>query len=289
MNGALIEQVARASKINPKGRPMAAEIHIGTQGWNYEGWIGSFYPAKTAVKETLHLYAQIFDTVEIDSTFYAIPPENAVANWFRRTPDHFTFSVKLLSEITHKTRLRNSESLLVAFVERMRQLHHKLAVILIQMPPDFSPSEHSALSQFLKLLPNDVHFAIEFRQAKWITKSLIDELQAHHVTLALTDGKWIGRELSFQAVEFLQSSFAYVRWLGPRELTDFSRIQIDRTKELHQWQEALRNLSDKTSKIFGYFNNHFQGHSPASSNLFKSLLNLPTISPATLIKQPSLF
>jgi uncharacterized protein YecE (DUF72 family) len=268
---------------------MTTEIHIGTQGWNYDGWVGSFYPPKTTPKETLSLYAKIFDTVEIDSTFYAIPPEPSVLNWFKRTPNHFTFSVKLLSEITHQNRLRDSEALLITFVERMRQLQHKLAVILIQMPPDFSPSEHSALQQFLKLLPPDVNFAIEFRDPKWIGKLFVEELEEYRVSLALTDSKWINRELSFQVVDYLQSPFSYVRWMGPRELTDFSRIQIDRSKEFQQWREAFSRLSAKTEKIFGYFNNHYQGHSPASSNYFKSLLNLPTISPSSLIKQPSLF
>ena len=268
---------------------MAPEIHIGTQGWNYDGWVGSFYPPKTSSKETLSLYAKIFDTVEIDSTFYAIPPEHSVLNWLHRTPDHFTFSVKLLSEITHQNRLRNSEALLISFVERMKKLEHKLAVVLIQLPPDFSPSEHSTLQQFLKLLPQEVNFAIEFRDPKWIGKSLVEELEDYRVSLALTDGKWLSRELCIQAVEYLNTPISYVRWMGLRELTDFSRIQIDRSIEFQQWQEAFCRLSVKTEKIFGYFNNHYQGHSPASSNYFKSLLNLPTILPASLIKQPSLF
>ena len=141
---------------------MSAEIHIGTQGWNYDGWVGSFYPPRTTAKETLSLYAKIFDTVEVDSTFYAIPPETTVLNWYNRTPDDFTFSVKLPSEITHKNRLRDSQEFLLTFLERMQSLKHKLAVILVQLPPDFSPSENSALHNFLKQLPEDFSFAFEF-------------------------------------------------------------------------------------------------------------------------------
>src|SRR5262249_44703295 len=103
------------------------------------------------------------------------------------------------------------------------------------------------------------------------------------------DGKWIDKNLSFEIIEFQYTPVTYVRWLGPRELTDFSRIQIDRTYEMQQWFEAFQLLSEKTKKIFGYFNNHFQGHSPANVNQFKALLNLPVISPSSLIKQPSLF
>jgi uncharacterized protein YecE (DUF72 family) len=83
--------------------------------------------------------------------------------------------------------------------------------------------------------------------------------------------------------------FAYVRWLGPRELTDYSRIQIDRTKEMKQWAEFFKELREQVATIFGYFNNHFQGHSPASCNLFKRMIGLKAVEPESLIMQPSLF
>src|SRR5437868_14908428 len=105
---------------------MSAVIHIGTQGWNYDGWVGSFYPRKTSTKEMLSLYGKIFDTVEIDSTFYAIPPENSVKGWYEKTPDTFKFSVKLPSEITHKNRLRDSEEYLALFLQRVDLLKEKL-------------------------------------------------------------------------------------------------------------------------------------------------------------------
>jgi uncharacterized protein YecE (DUF72 family) len=268
---------------------MSAEIRIGTQGWNYDGWMKSFYPPKTSAKEMLSLYAKIFDTVEIDSTFYAIPAENSVRGWYEKTPQGFLFSVKLPSEITHKNRLRDSEKYLQDFLERMRLLKEKLGCILIQLPPDFSPAEDQALRSFLKILPEDFNFAVEFRDADWIKEAVLAELEGHRVALALTDGKWIGREKYLGLIELQNSLFSYVRWLGPRELTDFSRIQIDRTKELSQWADAFRVISQKTSIIYGYFNNHFQGHSPASSNAFKQLLGLKPTDPSSLIVQPSLF
>jgi uncharacterized protein YecE (DUF72 family) len=268
---------------------MSAEVRIGTQGWNYEGWQGAFYPPRTQVKEMLNLYSRIFDTVEIDSTFYAIPPENSVQGWFDKTPANFRFSVKLPSEITHKNRLRDSQDYLLSFTDRMLLLKEKLGSILIQLPPDFSPADRKALGNFLKILPQGFQFAVEFRDANWMTEATLDQLEEHGVALAWTDGKWIQREKSFQLIERQQSPFAYVRWLGPRELTDFSRIQIDRATEFSQWREAFQVLRQKSSVIYGYFNNHYQGHSPASSNLFKQILGLPSTSPESLITQPSLF
>lgn len=268
---------------------MSAELRIGTQGWNYEGWQRSFYPFKSSAKEMLSLYAKVFDTVEIDSTFYAIPAENSVRGWYEKTPEGFLFSVKLPSEITHKNRLRNSEKVLLDFVERMLLLREKLGCILIQLPPDFSPSENKALCNFLKILPDGFKFAVEFRDANWINETVLEELENYKVTLALTEGKWVSLEKSLSLVAKQRSSFSYIRWLGLRELTDFSRIQIDRSKELSQWADAIQFLSQRSSIIFGYFNNHYQGHSPASANEFKKLLGLNPINPSSLIVQPSLF
>jgi uncharacterized protein YecE (DUF72 family) len=268
---------------------MTAKVLLGTQGWNYDGWIGPFYPPKTSKHEMLRLYSKVFNTVEIDSTFYAIPAENSVRSWAARTPAEFTFSVKLPSEITHKNRLRDSREHLVQFIERMRPLKQKLGCVLIQLPPDFSPGERQPLMAFLKLLPRDVRFAIEFRDQKWITEQTINELNGHGVALTLTDSRWIDRDSILRISEQATTDFLYVRWLGPRELTDFSRIQIDRSREISRWAEFFTSIIGRVSLIFGYFNNHFEGHSPASCNNFKQVLGLRTVSPNELIVQPSLF
>ena len=268
---------------------MTARILLGTQGWNYDGWVGPFYPPKTPKQEMLRLYSKIFNTVEIDSTFYAIPAESSVRSWAARTPPEFTFSVKLPSEITHKNRLRDSGDYLIQFVERMQCLQQKLGCVLIQLPPDFSPGERQPLNAFLELLPTDIKFAVEFRDHEWITERTLKELNEYKVALALTDSKWIERKTIIKIVEHSTVDFSYVRWLGPRELTDFSRIQIDRSKEISEWAEFFLNYRKQVSVIFGYFNNHYQGHSPASCNDFKRVLGLPAVSPNELIVQPSLF
>ena len=268
---------------------MRKRIYLGTQGWNYDGWIGPFYPSGTKTKEMLHLYAEVFDTVEVDSTFYAIPAENSVKGWAARTPEGFRFSLKLPSEITHKNRLRESQALLELFIERVSLLGPKLGCVLIQLPPDFSPNEQAAFAEFIGLLPSQPRFAVEFRDANWLNLETVEILARKNVALTLTDSRWIHRTLSFRLIEDYPADFAYVRWLGPRDLTDYSRIQFDRSNELAQWSEAFAALQAQVNEIFGYFNNHFQGHSPASCNLFKEMIGMPTVQPASLIKQPSLF
>src|SRR5215217_4610729 len=166
---------------------MVAKVLLGTQGWNYEGWTGPFYPAGTSKQDMLRLYSKVFSTVEIDSTFYAIPSQSSVHAWAARTPPDFTFSLKLPSEITHKNQLRDSRDCLLQFVDRVRELEGKLGCVLIQMPPDFSPAERGPLNAFLELLPTDMRFAIEFRDKKWISTETIRDLNNYKTALALTD------------------------------------------------------------------------------------------------------
>ncbi|HZS05147.1 MAG TPA: DUF72 domain-containing protein [Blastocatellia bacterium] len=270
-----------------------APVHIGAQGWNYDDWVGPFYPRGTRGADYLDVYVKAFDTVEIDSSFYAIPSEQSVKSWRARAPAGFTYSLKLTQEITHQNRLTESGDVLARFCERARAMGDRLALILIQMPPDFSPRSMGALGKFLPLLPADLRFAIEFRDRGWLggdtVERVLELLTAHRVALALTDSKWIPRELMFPLVERPTADFAYARWLGPRELTDYSRIRINRDRELAEWAEAFRALRRHVTQAFGYFNNHYAGHSPASANQFKKLLGLPVVEPETLVAQPSLF
>jgi uncharacterized protein YecE (DUF72 family) len=274
-----------------------SEVHIGAQGWNYDDWVGPFYPRGARPGDYPDLYVKAFDTVEIDSTFYAVPSEASIKSWVARAPAGFTYSLKLPQEITHQNRLSESEDVLLRFCERARALGDKLALILIQMPPDFSPRSFAALRSFLPLLPADLRFALELRDRQWLNRvngeRVLPLLGDHRVALALVDSKWIPRELTFRLIERMEKwairDFAYVRWLGPRELTDYSRVQINRDQELAEWAEAFALLRQHTTQIFGYFNNHYQGHSPASCNQFRKLLRLPVIEPETLNAQPSLF
>jgi len=93
-------------------------IHLGTQGWNYDAWVGPFYPDGTRAADFLTLYARAFDTVEVDSTFYAIPPERTVRGWAERTPANFRFALKLPQEMSHERRLRDVDDLLELFLDR---------------------------------------------------------------------------------------------------------------------------------------------------------------------------
>jgi uncharacterized protein YecE (DUF72 family) len=270
--------------------PRAPRIRLGTQGWNYDAWVGPFFPSATRPVDFLAIYARAFDTVEVDSTFYAIPSVKTVRGWASRVGDEFEFALKLPQQITHESRLRGAADLTARFIDVARELGRKLGPILIQLGPDFGPAELPALAAFLPTLPRDVRFAVEFRQKGWVHEGVIALLAEHHVALALVDARWIPRRTMTMLADRPTSNFAYVRWMGPdRSLVDYSRIQVDRTRELEAWAKVLPALSAKVRTVYGYVNNHFAGHSPATVRQLQEMLGLPVVDPARLGDQLTLF
>jgi uncharacterized protein YecE (DUF72 family) len=269
---------------------MAGRIRIGAQGWNYDAWVGPFYPAGTRPTDSLAVYARAFDTVEVDSTFYTIPPAKTLRGWAERVPAGFAFALKLPQEITHENRLRRVDDLVALFFERARELGAKLGPVLVQLGPEFGPSELPALAAFLPKLPHDVSVAVEFRQRSWMHEGVFALLAEHNVALALTDGRWIPRRTMLALAERPTADFAYIRWMGPnRELVDYSRIQVDRSRELERWADALPALAARVRVVYGYVNNHFAGHAPASARMLQRRMGLDVVEPTQLGEQMSLF
>jgi uncharacterized protein YecE (DUF72 family) len=270
--------------------PEPAPIRIGTQGWNYEAWVGPFYPVGTHQGDFLTIYARAFDTVEVDSTFYAIPPAKAVRGWADRTPKGFTFALKLPQEITHERRFRNVDDVASLFFERAREPGDKLGPILIQLGPDFELAELPALARFLPTLPTDIRFAVEFRRRAWLNDGVLALLAEHRVALALTDGRWIPRKQMLALATRPTTDFVYVRLMGPnRDIVDYSRIQVDRKNELELWSSVLWPAAESGRTVYVYVNNHFAGHSPASARNLQRVLRQTPIEPEQLGEQLLLF
>ena len=267
-----------------------ARIRLGTQGWNYDAWVGPFYPSGTRPADYLTVYARAFDTVEVDSTFYAVPAAKTVRGWYDRTPAGFTFALKLPQEITHERRLRDADDVALQFYDRARELGEKLGPVLIQLGPDFGPVELPALAALLPKLPRDIRFAVEFRQRGWINDGVLALLAEHDVALTLSDARWIPRKQMMQLAAQPTADFVYVRWMGPdRAIVDYSRIQVDRAQELELWSGVLWPLAVKGRAVFGYVNNHFAGHSPESARQLQLLLRQTPVDPARLGEQLTLF
>ena len=275
-----------------------SELSIGCQGWNYDDWVSApgtapvFYPHGTRSAEMLEVYARAFETVEIDSTFYAIPPLSTFESWAKRTPDRFTFSLKLPQEITHERALRSGSTLLMEeFCDRARTLKDKLASVLIQMPPRFelTPETSRALRAFIPRLPRDIRFSIEFRSRDWIKQSVMDFLSEHSVALALVEGQWIAQEDVWHLSEHPTADFVYIRWMGARNLTRFDRVQRAQDENLQAWSKMIRRIMERKRQVLAYFSNYYEGFAPASANKLKRILGQPVVEASDLEDQPSLF
>ena len=262
-----------------------AEIRLGTQGWSYPDWVGTFYPPQSKPTDYLQFYSQVFDTVELDTTFYSTPRAETVRSWAETTPDGFLFAAKMPQSITHEKHLANSESELAEFVDTMRLLGPKLGAILIQCPPQFQFEELPALQAFLPLLPRDVSFAIEFRHRSWLRDDVLDLLRQYNVAWCVIDLYYMPR------VPNITADFTYMRWLGDRrQLSVFDRVQIDRSEQMQKWAGVVQEIAPRVRRIMGFYNNHYAGHSPASVAQMKSLLGLPAVDPRDRWShQPALF
>lgn len=248
-------------------------VYLGTQGWSYPSWVGPFYPSGTATTRFLDYYATQFNTVELDTTFYAIPRDSTIAGWREKTPAGFRFAAKFPQTITHEKALKGAERETEAFVGAMARLDDKLGVMLLQMPPQWGAGAMGDLKQFLPALPPGHRYALEVRHKSWLAKdtfaSLTELLKTHGVALCLVQHAWM------PALETTTAPFVYIRWLGRREDIpddDFSEVRINRDMQLDRWASQVDAYLEMGLEVYGYFNNHYQGHSPASVRAFRARL-----------------
>ena len=256
--------------------PRRGTLWLGTQGFAFDDWVGPFYPPGTPKTAYLETYARSFSTVEIDSTFYATPRAAVVEAWGRRTPDGFRFSAKFPKLITHDQKLAGAEGNAEAFVRTMQLLGDKLGVLTLQFAYDFTPDLFARLESFLRGLPPGPRYAVEVRNRRWLTPDLGEMLSGLGVALVLQDLYYMPK------MSWTTTAFTVVRWLGRRsDIECFDRIQIDRAKELTDWGERVRQFLDDGIDVWGYFNNHFAGHSPASLRQFVQILDQLSLQPRT--------
>lgn len=251
------------------------ELYLGTQGWSYDSWIGPFYPPGTTSSDFLEAYAAQFDTVELDTTFYAVPRASTVAGWRERTPPGFRFAAKFPKAITHEKMLVDCSAESIAFLEAMTELDQKLGPLLLQMPPSFAAGQFEPLAEYLRWLPTGFRYGLEVRHKSWLGKEnlakLIELLRAQGVALCLVQHAWMPK------LDEVTAPFTYVRWLGRREEIpddDYSHVRINRDAQLDSWAEQVGRYLRAGVVVYGYFNNHYQGHSPASVRALQARLAL---------------
>jgi uncharacterized protein YecE (DUF72 family) len=240
-------------------------IRIGCSGWNYASWKHEFYGGLPA-RAWLEHYAQHFDTVEVNNTFYRLPNRDAVANWERTVPSGFLFTIKASRYLTHIKRLLELGTGLERFYERLEPLRQspKLGPILWQLPPNFQRDD-TRLAAALERLPRSERHCFEFRHPSWFVEEVYALLREHGVALAIGDRPEVR---SFQAHVFT-APWTLVRFhYGSRG----RRGNYSRT-ELEEWAERFREWSAEI-EIFAYFNNDWEVFAVRNALRLKELLSV---------------
>ena len=261
------------------GWKISEKVLIGTSGWGYDEWVGSFYPKSLTKKEYLIYYSEIFSTNEINTTFYNIPSKRVVASWVKKTPKDFLFSVKMPRTITHDYKLNLDEcsETLYSFFDSISPIYEsgKLLAVLIQLPPSFSKILHfKAFKEFIENWPSVFskyrqNLVIEFRHLSWMNEEVFSYLKENDLTYcAVIEPKLPPR------MDITTPEFAYVRFHGyGREIWFDYLFSKD---EIIRWAAKLRELIDNTERLGIYFNNHFSGYAVKNALMLMEELGIST-------------
>jgi uncharacterized protein YecE (DUF72 family) len=221
-------------------------IRIGTSGWSYEHWRGVLYPERGPTRDWLERYAAVFDTVEVNASFYRLPARETVRRWAEQVPRGFCFAVKASRYLTHVRRLREPEDGIALLEERLQPLgeHDSRGPLLWQLPPDFRRDDER-LAGLLEALPPGRH-AIEFRNDSWRDDDVYELLRAHGVALVVAhrfpegSSPWVDT-----------AGWWYLRLhRGSGERGRYPRRQLER------WAERIEHAP---GDVYAYFNNDWEG------------------------------
>lgn len=262
---------------------MRVRWHLGTMGFGYKEWIGSFYPDGLPSRSFLAHYSQFFDSVEIDSTFYGPPRIEQLQKWYQVTPTNFTFCLKTPRQITHDQPLSESIDQMMAFLDVVPALKEKLGPILIQFAPSFTVKGLAPLEQFLSELPTTIRYAVEFRHPSWVTEETAVLLKERNIC-------WVSADYIHLPKKIVRTTdFLYLRFIGPHgQFAKKGKEMVDMTPQLKEWMNMIEVELDEVRTVHAYFNNDFSGHSPATCNRFKRIVGLP-VEESRPLKQGRLF
>lgn len=235
------------------------QFFVGTSGYSYKEWKGTFYPKKLPQKEMLSYYAQRFSTVEINNSFYKMPSESVLESWAEQTPDSFRFAFKAPQTITHRKRLKNMEEETDQFLHTASVLNGRQGPLLFQLPPNFK-KDLSRLESFLNFIDNRTAVAFEFRHESWKDNEVIDCLRANSYALCAAD---MDENPCAELVH--TADWGYVRLRG-EGYTD---------EELAKWIERIR--SQNWTEAYVFFKHEDTGTGPVLAARF---LELAGVNPA---------
>jgi uncharacterized protein YecE (DUF72 family) len=271
-------------------------IRMGTSSFSEKDWVGPFYPEGTNPNDFIKLYAQHYDTVEIDSTYYAIPGQHTIDNWVNKTPETFLITAKFPRSIVHGGESAQPDRGVIlnpnktyqdrdSFLEVMSGLGPRLGPLVIQFPyfnKSVFPSKSEffdRLDKFLDDLPAKYRYAVEIRNKWWLTEEYADLLRKHNAALVMVDQAWMphGDEIE-KKFDPITTDFAYIRLLGDRKEIEaitkhWDKEVINRSERLARWAKLIARLTAREITTLAYANNHYAGHAPSTVDRLKQLLH----------------
>jgi uncharacterized protein YecE (DUF72 family) len=232
-------------------------IWIGTSGYNYPEWKGSFYPVDLAAAKMLPYYAARFPTVEINYTFYRMPNEKLVGGWAARTPSPYKLTLKAPRRITHDSRLKNCAPLVSTFCQVAGTLGDKLGALLFQLPPSLK-KDTALFDAFLAELPPKVCAAFEFRHPSWFDEEIFARLSARNLALCVSDSEKLSAPVRVTA------DYAYFRLRDEGYTAD----------DIGRWGDTIARETAACRDVFVYFKHEDEGKGPEFARLLMERLHL---------------
>jgi uncharacterized protein YecE (DUF72 family) len=241
---------------------MTCDIRIGTSGFHYKHWKGPFYPEKTPAAKMLDFYIQQFDTVELNNSFYRLPPAAAFDCWCEATPANFVFAVKASRFITHNKKLKDPENAIDNLLPRAAHLGPKLGPVLFQLPPRWRVNIER-LENLLQILPRDVRYAFEFRELSWMIPEVDSVLKKFNAAFCIYELAGYHSPLKITA------DFAYVRLHGP----EIGKYQGSYSNEkLRAWARQIETWARDLKAVYVYFDNDQAGYAATNALALKTMI-----------------
>jgi uncharacterized protein YecE (DUF72 family) len=232
-------------------------IWIGTSGYNYPEWKGSFYPENLATAKMLPYYAERLSTVEINYTYYRTPNTKILAGWNAATPDRFKLTLKAPKRITHDARLKDCADRLQYFVDTATTLGPKLGALLFQLPASFK-QDLALFDAFLESFPSGIDAAFEFRHGSWLNDELYSRLEARNLALCVADSETMATPVRITA------DYAYFRL----------RDEGYTPEDIARWAQTIRDTTASCREVFVYFKHEEAGKGPQFARVLLEALGL---------------
>jgi uncharacterized protein YecE (DUF72 family) len=241
----------------------AGELRVGCSGWSYKDWRGVVYPADVPQRRWFECYQELFDTVELNSTFYRLPTATAVEGWAAAAKPNFLFALKLGAFGSHRMKLRDASSWLPNHLDRALRLGPHLGPTLVQLPPRWKRNTER-LDEFLEIAPTTMRWAVEIREPSWLHDDVLNVLRKHGAALCIHD------LLPSHPFE-LTTDWTYLRFHGPDAINRPYHGAYG-AAGLCPWTRRLRSVLDSGCDVYAYFNNDWHGNAVNDAKILRAQL-----------------